>query len=209
MNIIVISPSKTSDNETKIVTELFEHGLQTFHLRKPSMSTREMKNYLEKIPGHFHNRIVIHSHHLLVRKFTLKGIHLTRQHLKRKFYTGLRVRFLQMRRPGIILTTSFHKLPSLYENKRKYEYVLLGTIFDVVSDKFNAGYNSHSLRAALAKSEVPVIARGGTHAGNIELCHELGFSGMIFYSGIWKTEDPVQEFCKVIEQCKALNFKVA
>lgn len=207
MNIIVVSPSKTAETETKIVTELFEHGLQTFHLRKPSMTTKEMRQYLENIPAHFHNRIVIHSHHKLVRVFQLKGIHLTRQHLKRKFYSGLRVRFLQMRRPGMILTTSFHKLASLYQNKTEYDYVLLGTIYDTVSDKFNAGYNEHSLRAAISKSNVPIVARGGTHTGNVAACHELGFSGMIFYSGIWKAASPVEEFCKILEQCRVLNLK--
>ena len=54
-----------------------------------------------------------------------------------------------MRRPGIIITTSFQKIASLYENKKKYDYVLLGTIFDALSDKLNAGYNPHTLRAAL------------------------------------------------------------
>lgn len=209
MYIIIISPSKTSENEIKIVTELFEHGLQTFHLRKPSMSTKDMRLYLESIPAHFHDRIVIHSHHQLLKKFTLKGIHLTRQHLKRKFYSALRVRFLQMRRPGIIVTTSFHKIASLYESKKKFDYVFLGTIFDVVSDKFNAGYSEHSLRAAMSKSISPVVARGGTHAGNVALCHELGFAGIVFYSGIWKKENPVEEFCKILDQCKALNLKTA
>lgn len=209
MNIIVISPSKTPDNETRIVTELFEHGLQTFHLRKPSMTTKEMRQYIESIPAHFHNRIVIHSHHQLLKSFPLKGIHLTRQHLKRKFYSALRVRFLKMRRPGIIVTTSFHKIATLYENKKKYDYVLLGTIFDTVSDKFNAGYNPHTLRAALEKSTTPVVARGGTHAGNVGTCHELGFAGMIFYSGVWKQEKPVEEFCKILEQCRVLNLKTA
>jgi thiamine-phosphate pyrophosphorylase len=209
MYILVISPSKTTATETKTVTELFEHGLQTFHLRKPSMSTKEMREYIEQIPPHFHNRIVIHSHHQLVKKFTLKGIHLTRQHLKRSFYFNVRVRLLKMRRPGIIITTSFQKIASLYENNRTYDYVLLGTIFDVVSDKYNAGYNPHSLRAALEKSTIPVIARGGTHVGNIQTCHEIGFAGMIFYSGIWKKENPVEEFCKIMEQCKVLNLATA
>ncbi|CAN5770183.1 thiamine phosphate synthase [soil metagenome] len=209
MYIIIISPSKTIENEIKIVTELFEHGLQTFHLRKPTMSTKEMRQYLDNIPVHFHDRIVIHSHHHLLKKYSLKGIHLTRQHLKRKFYSALRVRFLQMRRPGIIISTSFHKVAALYENKKKYDYVFLGTIFDVVSDKFNAGYSAHSLSAALVKSVVPAVARGGTHSGNVGICHELGFKGIVFYSGIWKKENPVEEFCKILEQCKALNLKTA
>jgi thiamine-phosphate pyrophosphorylase len=204
MELLVISPSKTSAIETKMVTELFEHGLEIFHLRKPSMTTKEMSAYISAIPAHFHSRIIIHSHHRLVKKFQLKGIHLTRQHLKRKFYTSLRVRLLQMRRPGIKVTTSFHKLANVYQNKKNYDYVLLGTIFDSVSEKFNAGYNANSLKAALSKSLIPVVARGGTNVDNIATCKELGFAGMIFYSGIWKSENPVEAFCKIIEKNREL-----
>lgn len=209
MNIIIISPSKTTEFETKMVTAFFEHGLEIFHLRKPSMSTKEMRNYLNEIPVHFHNRIVIHSHHLLAKKYALKGIHLTRRHLKRKFRTWLNLRLIKMRRPGIIVTTSFHKLSGIYQNHKKYDYVLLGTIFDVMSEKFNSGYNEHSLRAALAKSEIPVIARGGTNSNNVKTCFDLGFAGMIFYSGIWKKEKPLEEFCNIMQQCRELNLVTA
>ncbi len=205
MKIIVISPSKTSETETKTVTQLFEHGLEIFHLRKPSMSTNEMRDYLNSIPAHFHNRIVIHSHHGLAKKYNLKGIHLTREHLKHKIRNWFRLRMIKMRHPGVIVTTSFHKLSGIYQNNKKYDYVLLGTIFDALSEKFNAGYNEHSLRAAIAKSCTPIIARGGTNSGNVKTCFELGFSGMIFYSGIWKKEKPLEEFCKIVEECLALK----
>lgn len=209
MKIIVISPSKTSETETKMVTQLFEHGLEIFHLRKPSMSTNQMREYLESIPAHFHDRIVIHSHHGLAKKYNLKGIHLTREHIKRKFRTWFRLRTIKMRRPGIIITTSFHKLAGLYQNHKKYDYILLGTIFDVVSEKFNAGYNEHSLRAALSKTTIPIVARGGTNSSNVKTCFDLGFSGMIFYSGIWKKENPLEEFCNILQQVRELNSKTA
>jgi thiamine-phosphate pyrophosphorylase len=207
MKIIIISPSKTLENETKIVTELFEHGLETFHLRKPSMRTKEMRLYLDAIPSHFHNRIILHSHHNLTRKYSLKGIHLTRQHLKKKFRMWLRWKFLKMRNPNFYVTTSFHKLASIYQNRENYTYAFLGTIFDQVSEKFNVGFNDTSLRAALEKSNLPIIARGGTSKENISLCHELGFSGMAFYGAVWKKENPVEVFCAILNHCRELNIK--
>ena len=188
MRLLIISSSKNIENEIQIVTQLLEHGLETYHLRKPSMRTKEMRDYIESIPAHFHNRIIIHSHHNLARKYKLKGIHLTRKHQKKKFQLWLRLKILKFRNPNIFITTSFHKLASVYENKSNYNYVFLGTIFDQVSEKFNAGFNDTSLRAALEKSETPVIARGGTTKEKIELCNDLGFAGMAFYSGIWKKE---------------------
>jgi thiamine-phosphate pyrophosphorylase len=207
MKIVVISPSKSVDNEPKIVTELFEHGLETFHLRKPSMRTKEMKNYITEIPAHFHNRIIIHSHHNLARKFNLKGIHLTRQHHKKRIRTWFRLRILKLRRPNLFITTSFHKLASIYRNEQQYHHVFLGTIFDQVSEKFNAGFNETSLRAALEKTDLEVIARGGTTKDNIALCNALGFSGMAFYSGVWKKEDPLEAFRAIVAQFRELNIK--
>src|SRR4051812_42975580 len=106
MKIILISPSKTIEDEPRIATELFEHGLETLHLRKPSMRTKEMRAYLDAIPAHFHHRIIIHSHHNLVRKYALRGIHLTHEHHKKKIRLWFRLKFLKLRNPNLLVTTS-------------------------------------------------------------------------------------------------------
>jgi thiamine-phosphate pyrophosphorylase len=208
MKLIVISSSKTRENETRLVTELFENGLETFHLRKPAMRTREMRQFLDAIPAHFHNRIVIHSHHALASEYKLKGIHLTRIHLRQSLSTWFRRKILNMRNPGYTVSTTFHKIGAVYENKQAYDYVLLGTIFDPVSGKFNAGYSEHSLRAVIAKTDLKLIARGGTNADNIKICADLGMHGMAFSSAVWKQADPVEAFCGIISSCSALNIPV-
>ncbi len=206
MNIIVMSASKSTENEIRLVTELFEHGLEIFHLRKPNISTREMMAYLDAVPNHFHNRIVIHSHHSLAKKYNLRGIHITKQHLKKKYLTAFRIRLLKIKKPALTVSTSYHKISGVYENNVKYDYILLGTIFDQVSEKFNAGFSAHSLKEALGKSCTNVVARGGTQISNMQLCSDLGFSGMIFYSGIWKKENPVEEFCQIMDTLKKSNL---
>ena len=166
-----------------------------------------MREYIEGIPQHFHNRIIIHSHHNLARKYLLKGIHLTRQHHKHNIRLWFRLRFLKMKNLNLFVTTSFHKLASVYRNEGNYNYVFLGTIYDQVSEKFNAGFNETSLRAALGKSEMPIVARGGTNIDKIKECHDLGFSGIAFYGGVWKTENPVETFCAILNRCRELNIK--
>src|SRR6478735_786042 len=85
MRLIVITPSKDVPDEQTLVTKMFESGLKTLHLRKPKHSTAQMMDYIKEIPKHFHNRIVIHSHHKLALKFNLKGIHLSRTHLSKQW----------------------------------------------------------------------------------------------------------------------------
>ncbi|MBI3509227.1 MAG: thiamine phosphate synthase [Bacteroidetes bacterium] len=207
MKLLLISPSRTTEKEIQQVISFFEHGLRVYHLRKPNMSTREMKEYLKKIPAAFHNRIIIHSHHKLASQFNLKGIHLTRIHLKRRFRTWWRLRTLLLKKPGLVVTTSFHKIGSVYSNDQNYHYAFLGTIFDKVSGKYNVGYSEHSLRAGIERSTNPLIARGGTALENVALCRDLGFSGMVFYSGIWKAEDPLQKLCAIKDKFRELNIE--
>ena len=168
----------------------------------------EMKEYLEQIPAAFHDRIVIHSHHKLASQFNLKGIHLAKVHFKKKFLLWWKLRSLLLKKPNICVTTSFHKLLSVYDAEPRFAYAFLGVIFDKVSGKFNAGYSKHSLEACIIKTRNKLVARGGTTAENIEICHQLGFYGVAYSSAIWRAEDPLKAFCEIKDGFKSLNIPV-
>jgi thiamine-phosphate pyrophosphorylase len=208
MKLIVISSSKNKPDDHRIMTELFECGLNLLHLRKPSMSTPDMRKMLEQIPEHFHNRIVIHSHHKLAGKYNLRGIHLTGIHRRRKFSTWFRLRMLQMKNDSLTVSTSFHKLANVYSNKSNYSYAFLGTIFDRLNGKFHAGYNEHSVLAVTAKSKTPLIARGGTSAEVIASSQELGFAGIAFGTTIWDSNSPVQSWKKIVDTCREQSIVI-
>jgi thiamine-phosphate pyrophosphorylase len=210
MKIIVISSSGESENEPAIVTQLFENGLEIFHLRKPKISTSDMIKYIDSIPRAYHNRIVIHSHHRLARKFNLMGIHMTKSHKRKKFRTWYMLKLVQMKNPGIAITTSFRSIANLYEedSKYNYSYVFLSPVFDSLTHKFQSGFNPNSLRIALEKTEYKVIARGGIDISCLEKVKELGFEGIALYSIIWKSQDPVLQFLNIRERCKDLGIPV-
>ncbi len=210
MKLIVISSSKTIENEASIITKLFESGLETFHLRKHKFSTYTMKQFIKSIPPHFHNRIVIHSHHNLARKFKLKGIHLTKSHQKDAVKTWLTVKILRFSNPEIEITTSFNNIGQLLDKKSDYEYtyVFLSPVFDSLSSKFQSGFTEHSLASALKKSRYKVIARGGVDMEAIEKGEKIGFHGLAFYSAMWKKKDPLVEFNKIVDRFKELNIPI-
>lgn len=210
MKLIVISNSGIVENEAIIVTKLFEAGLETFHLRKHKISTKKTKEFISSIPAHFHNRIVVHSHHNLARYFTLKGIHLTKTHKKRRFRTWLMLKLIKLKNPHIIITTSFDTIGKLFETNSNYnyDYVFLSPIFDSITSKFQGGYTNYSLKSALTKSVHKVIARGGVDINAIEKAHEIGFEGLAFYNSIWKRKDPVAEFNNIIEKFEELKIPI-
>lgn len=210
MKLIVISSSSSVENETQIITKLFEAGLETFHIRKHKLSTKKMKGFINQIPEHFHNRIVIHSHHNLARKFNLKGIHLTKSHKKNKIQTWFSLKILKLKNPQIIITTSYSNIGQLFETdtKYKYDYIFLSPIFDSLSSKFQGGFTAFSLTSAIEKTELKVIARGGIDVTAIEKAKAIGFYGLAFYSSIWKKKDPLAEFNKIVEKFQELNIPI-
>lgn len=61
MKLIVISSPAPVPNEHTFINSLFEEGLKIFHIHKPNFSKQEIKNFIQKIPSKYHNRIVLHS----------------------------------------------------------------------------------------------------------------------------------------------------
>ena len=208
MKIIIISNSEPLEDEARTLTKLFENGLETLHLRKPKYSTRQLRKLIQAIPEHFHNRIVIHSHHNLSRKFKLKGIHMTKSHKRRRFWKWLNEKILKLKNPDAFITTSHSRISSLFEEEEKYDYIFLSPVFDSLSGKYQSGFTEHSLRSALSKTDFKVIARGGVDINCIEKAKDIGFEGIALYTSTWKKPNPVKEFNEIIERCQQLGIKI-
>jgi thiamine-phosphate pyrophosphorylase len=211
MKIIVISPSKRDNkaDEIKTVIGLFENGLETYHLRKPKFSTKELSEYIKNIPEQFHNRIVIHSHHNIARKFNLKGVHYTKAHLKKNFKNWWREKTLGIAKSNLIKTASHTKLSSVYDNNdMKFDYEFLSPIFDSLTGKYQSGFYEEGIKAAIKKTGKNLVARGGVDITRIEKVQELGFRGMALYSCIWDNPTPVEEYIKIVKRFNELSIKV-
>lgn len=210
MKLIVISNSNELEDEARIVTKLFEAGLETFHIRKHKLSTKKMKEFISAIPTHFHNRIVIHSHHKLARAYNLQGIHLTKAHKKHKLRLWLNVRLIKLKNPNLVVTTSYNTIGQILsiEQERDYNYVFLSPIFDNFNSRFQGGFTEHSLRSALQKSPLKVIARGGIDLNSVEKAQAIGFEGIAFYSSLWRSKDPVKMFNEIVEKFEELKISI-
>src|SRR5262249_27530774 len=107
MKIVVISNTTDMDGEHEMVHQMFEAGLEYFHIRKPKYSTEDLRKYLDKIDKKYRDRIIIHTHHELCIPYKLKGIHLTNRHKKKRFLqTWLMMKYIKFKRPDIQVTTS-------------------------------------------------------------------------------------------------------
>lgn len=209
MKLIVITSSRSIPDETTFVTKMFESGLMTLHLRKPKFSTNQLKEYLNEIPKHFHNRIIIHSHHKLALKYYLKGIHMTSTHLEKKWkYWMLRQR-LRLKFGRLIKTRSYRILTQVYNKEQyKFDYFLLGTMFNSITGGLYNGYYEEGVRAAAKNVEKEIVGRGGTNDKCIPLAKELGLKGLVFNTYIWDSETPHQQFLNLLQTFKANQIEV-
>ena len=120
------------------------------------------------------------------------------------------VKFLRYFNPDIEISTSYNNIGQLMEANKTYHYsyVFLSPVFDSLSSKFQSGFTENSLRAAIQKTEYKVIARGGVDTEAIEKANRIGFTGLAFYSSIWKKKEPAVEFNKVLAKYRELNIPI-
>ncbi len=209
MKIVVITPSKRDDNEIASVIQMFEAGLETLHVRKTRFSTKELEEYIKEIPAHFHNRIIIHSHHRLALKYNLKGVHFTSTHLKQKLQLWWNTRMIYLRKPKLIKTISYKRANDLYpEQKVKTDYCFLGTMFHNLNGELYSGFYTETVEAAIKKSGKLIYARGGVNEKSVELAYKLGFHGIALYGHLWKNVSPFTKYIEFIRFCKEKNIPI-
>lgn len=186
MIILISNPAPVND-EHEIISQIFEVGLEIFHLRKKEFQENEMRVFIENIPQKYRERIVLHSHYHLVGEYGLKGIHVP------AFYAG--------KVPAGTLSVSFHSPEEILESELPFDYGFLSPVFDSISKE---GYKSRfipdELRLFLQDRKEKIIALGGMDEDKIETVKNLGFSGIALLGAIWQSEYPVDKFKRISER---------
>lgn len=187
--IIVITPEKTFENEMLIVNRLFENGLTILHLRKPGADKKTYENYIEKIDREFHERIVIHDHFDLVKKYKLKGIHLREGNAQEFTERG--------EYPHV--SVSCHSLEAIDHLTFQPGYVFLSPVFDSISKPgYLASFPPGKMREELLQQHIPIIALGGVTAENASACWKAGFAGIALLGYLWQhPEEALDRFRKI------------
>ncbi len=205
MILLVQSSSKNIDGETEIVKELFDQGLETFHLRKKHASAKQIEDYINAIPPKYWSKIVLHSNYKLAIKYQLKGIHLNRNFKKQKFAFWIKLYYYRFKRPNLQISSSFNNLSSLYNDTNKYDYVFLSPVFDSVNKNgYQSSFSQHNLAVALMKSRHKTMALGGVQTDRFETIKEMGFAGMVLSEALWNSDNIIEVFKSAIAKLKSI-----
>ncbi|MCH8332179.1 MAG: thiamine phosphate synthase, partial [Bacteroidetes bacterium] len=163
MKIIVFAAATSRDDETAIVTKMFDEGLECFHFRKPMYNLEQAKQYINAIPRKYRNRIIVHSYHRLAINYGLMGIHLTRIDRKNKFLMRMKLLLFKAIRPDLVVSRSYHSLSKLTGgSSSRFDHVFLSPVFNSVSKTNNkSSFNESKMKEKLAKTGKQVMALGG------------------------------------------------
>ena len=176
MKLIILTPPDFFVEEDKILSALFEEGLDLLHLRKPGTEPVYSERLLTLLPESHLNQIVVHDHFYLKEEFSLRGIHLnSRNPAPPLGYKGH-------------LSKSFHNMDDLKAEKKNFNYVFLSPIFDSISKSdYTSAFEITALKEAAATGIIDkkVMALGGITTENIALVKDLGFGGVVILGDLW------------------------
>ena len=196
--IIVISnpnPNAIAD-EHAVIEQLFNEGLEIFHVRKKEFSENEMRTFIEQIPEKYLSKIVLHSHYHLAKEYNLKGIHVP-------------VDFKCEASNGT-LSVSFHTLDEVEKCENKFDYGFISPVFDSISKEgYKSKFDFQELKTFLKDKkkilsgragERHFIALGGIDEDKINVVKKSGFSGIALLGAIWQSENPLEKFKRIKEK---------
>ena len=189
--IVIIAPEKDIENETTILNQLFEAGLEWYHFRKPDKDYQQHCDYLNQIDEKYHNRIVVHYFHELINDFNLKGIHFQEQK-RRDHIDNPGQYFIGLEMFGKTISSSFHEPEELEACEFEFDYHLLSPVFSSISKQ---GYEGRGFDVNHINKTI--IGMGGVNAETIPKILELGYKGIGVLGSIWNTENPVESFKEI------------
>lgn len=183
--------------EDKILTALFDEGMDILHVNKPALDLTYAERLLSLLPKNRLDRISVHQHYFLKREFDLRGIHIDRP--EDAVPEGYRKH----------ITRSTSNIDDLKAMKKQCDYVMLHSLFDSLHDGVRASLTEEEMRAARKAGLIDkhVYALGGMSLESIPYAKDLGFGGVVICGDLWNRFSIQHEvnFRGLIEHFKKLR----
>lgn len=180
MKLIILTKSTFFVEEDKILTSLFDEGMENLHLCKPGLAPMYSERLLTLLHEDYCGKITVHDHYYLKEEYRLRGIHI--DDTTTEVPKGYR---------GRICRTCM-RIEELKEAKKKSDYVFLRNVFDCQSEKDEkASFTTEQLREASKKGLIDrhVYALGGINIETVRAAKDWGFGGVVVCGDLWNRFD--------------------
>ena len=177
MKLAIMTKSTFFVEEDKILSSLFDEGLDDLHLFKPGSSPMYSERLLTLLPEDYYRKITVHDHFYLKQEYDLAGIHLDNP--TDNLPDGYKGKFSRT-------------CTDLSQLKKKSQYVFLKNIFDCIEfkeEKSSFSLQQLELAAGNGLIDKKVYALGGMSLENIKIAKALGFGGVVICGDLWNRFD--------------------
>ena len=183
MKLILLTKSTFFVEEDKIISTLFEEGLDNLHLYKPGTEPIYSERLLTLLSDDYYNKITVHDFYYLKEEYQLRGIHIDSADKQ-----------LPLRYKGHVSRTC-DRIDQLKEAKKSSDYVFLRNTFGNIHLQEPATSTIEELKAAAHQGLIDkkVYALGGINIDTIRMAKDLGFGGVVVCSDVWNRFDIHQE----------------
>jgi len=206
MKLSVVSSKRKVDGEIGIIVNLFEKGLETFHLRKNHYSKSKFRKFLKAIPKEYHSKIVLHSHQVLAASFNVKGVHFSTRQLEKTAYLAKVKMLCALKGKKVKFSRGYDNLSDLITEKKYWVFVVLNPVFDTVSDDpLATAFSGRAISSSLEQTGLKVSGLGGVCADNLELMKTFGFDEAILNGKIWSSKKSVTSFMEAQNVLERIN----
>ncbi|MBP7358113.1 thiamine phosphate synthase [Xylanibacter oryzae] len=180
MKLIIMTKSTFFVEEDKILSAMFDEGLENLHLYKSGAAPIYSERLLSLLPDDCYNKITVHDHYYLKSEYGLKGIHIDDPNAPNpENYKGN-------------ISRTCLSIDSIKETKKKSDYIFLKNIFDCIEFKDEkANFTMNELKDAAKNGLIDkrVYALGGIDIDNIKIAKDLGFGGVVVCGDLWNKFD--------------------
>ena len=180
MKLVIMTKSTFFVEEDKILSSLFDEGLDNLHLFKPGASPMFSERLLTLLPEDYYRKITVHDHYYLKQEYDLAGIHIDNP--SAPLLEGYKGKY----------SRTCTDLLQLKEMKKKSQYVFLKNIFDCIEfkdERSSFSLNQLELAAKEGLIDKKVYALGGMSLENVKIAKALGFGGIVICGDLWNRFD--------------------
>ena len=180
MKLVIMTKSTFFVEEDKILSSLFDEGLDNLHLFKPGSSPMYSERLLTLLPEDYYRKITVHDHYYLKQEYDLAGIHIDDP--SAPVPEGYKGKY----------SRTCTDLSQLKDMKKKSQHVFLKNIFDCIEfkeEKSSFTLNQLEMAAKEGLIDKKVYALGGMSLENIKVAKALGFGGVVICGDLWNRFD--------------------
>lgn len=175
MKLIIMTQPTYFVEEDKILTALFDEGLDMLHINKPESEPLYAERLLSLLPKDHYDHISVHQHYYLKQEYDLRGIHIDNP--SEPVPEGFKRH----------ITRSTSNVAELKELKKHCDYVMLHSLYDSLHDDIKASLTLEDMKEARKKGLIDkhVYALGGMSLESIPQAKDLGFGGVVVCGDLW------------------------